>query len=342
MEPRSPSRGRLSRSAEFERVYRQGRSTANRHLVLYTFPNPQAERPRLGLSVSRKVGGAVERNRVKRLLREAFASAEARAQPGSGHRPRRSPAGPRARRARGPRRDRRVAHGADRPRRLRRAAPRAAPRGRSVVSAARRMGARVRRSTASGRPRRGRRADRRLPAGALALAAAALQVRADVLALRGRRDRGVRHTSRRWCSRCGGCSGATRGATADTIRWRISVCSRPARAGPTAGAWLLDAGIAHRSSYHQATTARSPPQPPSTESLTHEAHAHSREHHRAGVLAADQPVRVDHGVHPRPPRGRQLGPGDRRADRADPRDPRAADLQAAEVDAGNAAAGAAR
>jgi ribonuclease P protein component len=70
------SRGRLSRSAEFERVYRQGRSTANRHLVLYTFPNPSAEHPRLGLSVSRKVGGAVERNRVKRLLREAFASAE--------------------------------------------------------------------------------------------------------------------------------------------------------------------------------------------------------------------------------------------------------------------------
>jgi ribonuclease P protein component len=66
--------GRLSRSAEFERVYRQGRSTANRHLVLYSFPNPAVERPRLGLSVSRKVGGAVERNRVKRLLREAFAA----------------------------------------------------------------------------------------------------------------------------------------------------------------------------------------------------------------------------------------------------------------------------
>ncbi|MGH2904190.1 MAG: ribonuclease P protein component [Solirubrobacteraceae bacterium] len=76
MEPRSTSRGRLSRSAEFERVYRQGRATANRHLVLYAFPNPQAERPRLGLSVSRKVGGAVERNRVKRLLREAFAGVE--------------------------------------------------------------------------------------------------------------------------------------------------------------------------------------------------------------------------------------------------------------------------
>jgi ribonuclease P protein component len=76
MSPKAPRRGRLSRSAEFERVYRQGRSIANRHLVLYTFPNASAARPRLGLSVSRKVGGAVQRNKVKRLLREAFAQAE--------------------------------------------------------------------------------------------------------------------------------------------------------------------------------------------------------------------------------------------------------------------------
>jgi len=69
-----PKRGRLSRSAEFERVYRQGRSVGNRFLVLYTFPRAGAgDGPRLGLSVSRKVGGAVDRNRVKRLLREAFA-----------------------------------------------------------------------------------------------------------------------------------------------------------------------------------------------------------------------------------------------------------------------------
>jgi ribonuclease P protein component len=76
MTARRSAGGRLSRSAEFERVYRQGRSTANRHLVLYAFPNPQVTQPRLGLSVSRKVGGAVERNRVKRLLREAFAQVE--------------------------------------------------------------------------------------------------------------------------------------------------------------------------------------------------------------------------------------------------------------------------
>ena len=69
-----PKRGRLSRSAEFERVYRQGRSVGNRFLVLYVFPRAGAgDGPRLGLSVSRKVGGAVDRNRVKRLLREAFA-----------------------------------------------------------------------------------------------------------------------------------------------------------------------------------------------------------------------------------------------------------------------------
>jgi ribonuclease P protein component len=82
MKARSHARGRLSRSAEFERVYRQGRSIANRHLVLYTFPNPSSTRPRLGLSVSRKVGGAVQRNRVKRLLREAFAHAEGELAPG--------------------------------------------------------------------------------------------------------------------------------------------------------------------------------------------------------------------------------------------------------------------
>ena len=72
MAPRRRRR-RLSRSGEFERVYREGRSHANRHLVVYAFPRSERDaEPRLGVSVGRKLGGAVERNRVKRLLRDAF------------------------------------------------------------------------------------------------------------------------------------------------------------------------------------------------------------------------------------------------------------------------------
>jgi ribonuclease P protein component len=63
----------LSRSADFDRVFRSGRSHAGRELVLHVFPRAEGGPPRLGLSVSRKVGGAVDRNRIKRLLREAFA-----------------------------------------------------------------------------------------------------------------------------------------------------------------------------------------------------------------------------------------------------------------------------
>jgi ribonuclease P protein component len=67
-------RGRLSRSGDFDRVYRDGASHANRYLVLYSFPRADAaaDQVRLGISVSRKVGGAVERTAVKRALREAF------------------------------------------------------------------------------------------------------------------------------------------------------------------------------------------------------------------------------------------------------------------------------
>ena len=69
-------RARITRSGDFDAVYRRGRSAANRHLVVYAFARderPPTSPARLGLSVSKKVGGAVERNRVKRVLRERFA-----------------------------------------------------------------------------------------------------------------------------------------------------------------------------------------------------------------------------------------------------------------------------
>ena len=67
-------RGRLSRSGDFDRAYRDGRSHANRFLVLYAFPRGDDgdEEVRLGVSVGKKVGGAIERNKVKRAMREAF------------------------------------------------------------------------------------------------------------------------------------------------------------------------------------------------------------------------------------------------------------------------------
>ncbi len=67
-------RHRLSRSRDFDTVYRKGRSVSTRFLVLYAFPReegPEGE-ARLGLAVSRQLGAAVERNRLKRRLRAAF------------------------------------------------------------------------------------------------------------------------------------------------------------------------------------------------------------------------------------------------------------------------------
>jgi ribonuclease P protein component len=63
---------RLSRSRDFDAVYRHGRSVSSRFLVLYWFPQEEAGSPRFGFSVPKSVGGAAERNRIKRQLRETW------------------------------------------------------------------------------------------------------------------------------------------------------------------------------------------------------------------------------------------------------------------------------
>lgn len=64
---------RLKENRDFRRVFRRGKSVASAHFVLYWNKNRESHF-RVGFSVSKKVGNAVERNRLKRLLRECFHS----------------------------------------------------------------------------------------------------------------------------------------------------------------------------------------------------------------------------------------------------------------------------
>ena len=62
---------RVRKRSEYRRVYEKGLKISSKNLVLFCLEN-DLRRPRLGLTVTRRMGGSVQRNRAKRLLREWF------------------------------------------------------------------------------------------------------------------------------------------------------------------------------------------------------------------------------------------------------------------------------
>ena len=62
---------RLRRRAEFQRVYDRGTKAHSRYMTVFLLPNEQ-DTGRLGIAATKRIGGAVQRNRAKRLIREVF------------------------------------------------------------------------------------------------------------------------------------------------------------------------------------------------------------------------------------------------------------------------------
>jgi len=73
---------RLKERREFRQVFESGKKTIGRSLILWHRVDASEREPRLGLSVSAKVGNAVRRNRLKRLLRESFRLRRSELRPG--------------------------------------------------------------------------------------------------------------------------------------------------------------------------------------------------------------------------------------------------------------------
>ena len=75
---------RLKKRWEFQRAYQKGRKYLNRYFVIYVcarLQNAPVSGARLGITASKKVGKSVQRNRVKRLIREAFRALRPRIHP---------------------------------------------------------------------------------------------------------------------------------------------------------------------------------------------------------------------------------------------------------------------
>lgn len=65
-------RQRIKKDREFQQVFKEGKSFANRQFIVYRYKKEGQAQFRIGLSVSKKVGNAVTRNRIKRYIRQAF------------------------------------------------------------------------------------------------------------------------------------------------------------------------------------------------------------------------------------------------------------------------------
>lgn len=64
-------RNRLKKNEDFQKVFKHGTSVANRQFVLYTLDQPENDELRVGLSVSKKIGNAVMRNRIDQTFDSA-------------------------------------------------------------------------------------------------------------------------------------------------------------------------------------------------------------------------------------------------------------------------------
>lgn len=72
---------RIKREHDFTLAFKRGKSTANRQFVVYIRENPDTDHLRLGISVSKKLGNAVERNKIKRRIRVFFQKHQAQLLP---------------------------------------------------------------------------------------------------------------------------------------------------------------------------------------------------------------------------------------------------------------------